>query len=90
SAGPANGFAFLVAGGTQLAVPLPAPWSSCLLLASPDATAGFLLDGGGLAAVSLVVPATPGLLAFVQAVTLDLTPSLPLDASNGLRIENDY
>ncbi|HEX5054307.1 MAG TPA: M14 family zinc carboxypeptidase, partial [Planctomycetota bacterium] len=47
SAGPANGFAFLVAGGTQLAVPLPAPWSSCLLLASPDATAGFLLDGGG-------------------------------------------
>jgi hypothetical protein len=54
-------------------------------------TAGFVVDAAGLAQLLLTVPAAPGLLAFLQYVTLDLSlPSLPLDASNGLRISNDY
>jgi len=86
-----NAFGLLVLGGTQLGLPLPAPWAPCTLLCSPDVTAGFFVDAGGLAQLLLTVPAAPGLLAFLQCVTLDLSlPGLPLDASNGLRISNDY
>ena len=61
------------------------------MLCSPDVTAGFVADPAGLAQLLLTVPAAPGLLAFLQCVTFDLSlPGLPLDASNGLRIRNDY
>lgn len=86
-----NAFGLLVLGGTQLALPLPAPWAPCTLLCSPDVTAGFVADAAGLAQLPLTVPAAPGLLAFLQCVTFDLSlPAVPLDASNGLRISNDY
>ena len=87
----ANAFGLLVVGGAQLAVPLPPPWANCNLLASPGAIAGFLYDAGGAAQLALIVPPTPGLVAFLQCVALDLSqPLLPLDASNGLRVENGY
>ncbi len=83
-----NTIGILVAGNTQLAMPLPPPWANCSLLASPDATAVFLVDSGGGAQLTLTVPAAPGLVAFLQCVTLDV--SWQLDASNGLRVDSGY
>lgn len=81
----------LALGGQQLAVPLPAPWQACTLLCSPDVTAAFVASASGTAAFSFPVPAVPGLVAHLQAFAFDWTlPSLPLDATNGLRIRNDY
>jgi hypothetical protein len=87
-----NGLAVLVVGGQQVLAPLPAPWSNCALLASPDATASFVVDASGALTIPLPVPAVPGLLGFVQVISIDLSqwPSLLLDASNGVRIQNDY
>ncbi|HEX6813304.1 MAG TPA: M14 family zinc carboxypeptidase [Planctomycetota bacterium] len=86
-----NAFGLVVLGGTQLALPLPPPWASCSLLCSPDATVGFFASAAGTAQLPLLVPPIPGLLAYLQCVTLDLSvPGLPLDASNGVRIRNDY
>lgn len=84
----ANGVAILAVGAQQLAVPLPPPWTGCTLLASPDGTVAFLLDGAGSATVALPLPALPGLGAWLQAFALDA--ALSLDASNGLRVGNDY
>ncbi|MEZ6036068.1 MAG: M14 family zinc carboxypeptidase [Planctomycetota bacterium] len=86
--GAPGGFAFLVVGTQQVLLPLPAPWVNCALLASPEATAGFFLDGAGATTIALPVPAVAGLFAYLQAVTLDL--SLALDASNGVFLQNDY
>lgn len=81
----------LALGSQQTAVPLPAPWAYCTLLCSPDGTATFVADGSGVATFVLQVPAVPGLVAFLQAFTLDWTqPTLPLDATGGLRLQNDY
>lgn len=87
-----NAIGVLALGSSQLAVNLPAPWASCTLLASPDATATFVCNAAGVAAVALGVPAASGLVAYLQAFALDVAqlPALPLDASNGLRIRNEY
>lgn len=86
-----NAFALLVGGSAPVAVPLPAPWSACTLLAAPDVTVGFLLDATGSGALALAVPPAPGLSAYLQCLAFDITqPSLPLDASAGLHVANDY
>ncbi|MCK5941304.1 MAG: hypothetical protein KAI24_04980 [Planctomycetes bacterium] len=86
--GPPGGVAVLVVGGAQVAVPFPAPWANCTLLAQPDATALLLLSGAGVALTQLTVPPVSGLEAWMQAVTFDAT--LTLDASNGVFVQNDY
>ncbi|HEB53204.1 MAG TPA: hypothetical protein ENI87_08125 [bacterium] len=88
SGGPSPGVAVLAVGGTQTQTPLPAPWSACSLLATPDATAVLVLDGSGGASLPLNVPAVSGLVAYLQAISLD--PALALDASNGLTLQNSY
>jgi len=88
SLGPPNGAAVLVVGNTQVSVPFPAPWANCTLLAAPDATLGFFLTAFGTGITQVPVPAVPGLQASVQVVTLDAT--LSLDATNGVRVQNDY
>ncbi len=81
----------LALGTAQVAVSLPAPWQACTLLCTPDVTTSFVATAGGAASFSFVVPATPGLSAFLQAFTIDWTqPALPLDASNGLHVRNNY
>lgn len=81
----------LALGAQQVAVPLPPPWSACTLLCTPDVTATFVASAAGAAAFVLPVPASAGLDAYLQAFTLDWTvPALPLDATNGLRIQNTY
>jgi hypothetical protein len=81
----------LALGGQQVAVPLPPPWQACTLLCTPDATLSFLATPAGAAGWALAVPAVPGLSAYLQAFTIDWTqPSLPLDASNGVHVRNDY
>ena len=88
--GPQNGIGLLALGSTQLAVPLPAPWSACTLLCSAEAQAPFVLGNGG-ATFPLAMPAVPGLDAWLQVFTFDLSPpALVLDATNGLRLRNDY
>ena len=84
----ANGLALLAVGGQQVAVPLPAPWANCTLLATPDAVGAFTLNSIGSTIIQLPVPVQPGLVAFLQAFALDAT--LALDSSNGLRIQNNY
>lgn len=87
----ASALGVLALGGQQLAVPLPPPWATCTLLCSPDVTASFVATPTGTAAFSFPVPAQAGLVAYLQAFTIDWTqPALPLDASNGLRIQNNY
>ena len=88
SLGPANGLGVLVVGGAQVQVPFPSPWANCTLLAQPDATLGVFLSGFGTNITQVPVPAVPGLVAFTQVVTLDA--SLSLDATNGVRVQNDY
>lgn len=81
----------LALGGQQLAVPLPAPWQACTLRTSPDVTASFVASPAGTASFGLLMPPVPGLDACVQAFAIDWTlPSLPLDASRGVRLKNDY
>jgi hypothetical protein len=81
----------LALGAQQVAVPLPPPWSSCTLLCTPDVTASFVATATGTAAFVLTVPAITGLDVYLQAFTLDWTvPALPLDATNGIRIQNTY
>ena len=86
--GPPNGLAVLAAGAAPALVGLPAPWSGCSLLAQPDATSLLSLSPLGNAITQLTVPPVPGLVAFLQAVALD--SSLNLDASNGVRVQNNY
>ncbi len=90
--GYANGGCILVLGGAQILAPLPAPWNACALVCSPDVSVAFLLDGAGAASVPLTVPAVAGLGAYLQALALDFSmpPSLPLDASNGVHLANNY
>lgn len=89
--GPANGVGLLALGSVQLAVPLPAPWSLCTLLCSAEAQAPFALGLSGGASFPLTMPAVPGLDAWLQVFTFDLTqPNLGLDATNGLRLRNQY
>ena len=92
SGGYPSGLAVLALGSQQVLVPLPAPWANCSLLCTPDATAALVLDPAGAVALSLTVPAAAGLVAFAQLFALDLSqpPAMALDASNGLRIANDY
>lgn len=81
----------LALGGQQLAVPLPAPWQACTLLCSPDATASFVASPTGAASFGVLMPPLPGLNAWLQAFAIDWTlASVPLDASGGLRLKNDY
>ncbi len=81
----------LALGAQQQAVPLPEPYAACTLLCTPDVVATFVCDGAGIGTFSFPMPAIPGIGAFLQAFTVDATqPSLPLDATNGLRIQNDY
>jgi hypothetical protein len=82
----------LALGSQQVAVPLPPPWAACTLLTSAEATVAFVANAGGAATFSLGVPALAGLDAWLQAFTLDWSVPgvLPLDATNGLRIRNDY
>jgi hypothetical protein len=91
SAAVPQALGILVLGAQQLALPLPSPWQACTLLCSLDATATFVTDGTGAAPFSLLMPALPGLSAYVQVLTLDWSqPSLPLDATNGMHLRNDY
>ena len=81
----------LALGGQQIAVPLPAPWQACTLLCSPDATASFVASAAGTASFGVLLPPLPGLRAWLQAFAIDWTQAtLPLDASGGLRLQNDY
>ncbi len=81
----------LALGGQQLAVPLPAPWQACTLLCSPDATASFVASPTGTASFGVLLPPLPGLRAWLQAFAIDWTQAAPpLDASGGLRLQNDY
>jgi Zinc carboxypeptidase len=88
----ANGLGLLALGAQQVLVPLPAPWSNCSLQCTADATLAFVTGPGGAAAISFTLPPLPGLVAFTQVFALDLSlpPTLPLDASNGLRLQNNY
>lgn len=86
--GPSNGVAVLAVGSTQVLVPFPQPWANCTLLTAPDATAVLLLNAGGAVVTTLSVPAFPGLIGFLQVVTIDA--SLNLESSNGLVIENNF
>lgn len=86
--GPSSGVAVLVVGNSQVVVPLPQPWANCALLTPPAATAVLLLSPGGAGFMLLPVPALPGLVAYLQAVSLDV--ALNLDASNGVAIQNNY
>jgi hypothetical protein len=90
--GFANGVGVLLLGSTQVAVPLPAPWANCTLVCTLDATVGFALDSVGATAFALTVPPVPGLSACLQVFALDLSqlPNLPLDASNGIKVMNNY
>lgn len=92
SAAAPNGLGVLALGVAQITAPLPAPWANCSLLCSADGTVGFVVGAGGSAALPLTLPPLPGLLAFAQVFTLDFSqpPMLLLDASNGLRLRNDY
>jgi hypothetical protein len=81
----------LAVGSQQLAVPLPSPWQACTLLGNAEVTLSFVATPAGAASFGFLVPPTPGLDAFLQAFAIDWTqPSLPLDASRGLRLRNDY
>ena len=88
SAGPSNGAAVLAVGGAPLQVPFPSPWSGCTLLTQPDVTAVLPLSLFGTAIGQVTVPPVPGLVGYLQAVTLAAGASL--DASNGLRVQNDF
>jgi hypothetical protein len=91
ASGPANGIGLLALGNTQLAVPLPAPWSACTLLTSAEVQAPFALGPTGGASFPILMPAVPGLDAWLQVFTFDVSsPVLVLDATNGLRLRNDY
>jgi hypothetical protein len=86
-----NALGLLALGAVQQAVPLPPPWSACTLLCSPDATATFAVDGAGNGVFMFNLPAIPGIFGYLQAFTVDATlPSLPVDATNGLHVKNDY
>ena len=81
----------LALGGQQVAVPLPSPWQACTLLCTPDVTASFVATPAGAASFALTVPPLPGLSVWLQAFALDWTQTpLPLDATNGLHVRNDY
>lgn len=81
----------LALGGQPLAAPLPAPWQACTLLCSADVTTSFVATAAGTVGFAFAVPALPGLDVWLQAFALDWTqPALPLDATNGVRIRNDY
>lgn len=85
------GLGFLVAGGQQLGLPLPAPWADCTLLCTPDLLLPFVAGAGGTTPFVFGVPPSPGLEAYAQALVLDLSlPEAPLDASNGIWVRNDY
>ena len=86
--GPPNGLAALAVGGAPALLPFPSPWSGCDLLVQPDATLLLPLSLFGTAISQLTLPPVPGLVGYLQAVALD--PGLNLDASNGLRVQNDY
>ncbi|MEC8651255.1 MAG: M14 family zinc carboxypeptidase [Planctomycetota bacterium] len=86
--GPPNGLAALAVGGAPALLPFPSPWSGCDLLVQPDATLLLPLSLFGTAISQLTLPPVPGLVGYLQAVALDL--GLNLDASNGLRVQNDY
>lgn len=87
----AQAIGVLALGGQQVAVPLPAPWQACTLLCAPDVTLAFVATPAGTAAFTFTVPAVPGLEAWLQGFAIDWTlPALPLDATNGLRLRNDY
>ncbi len=86
--GPPNGLAALAVGGAPARLPFPSPWSGCDLLVQPDATLLLPLSLFGTAISQLTLPPVPGLVGYLQAVALDL--GLNLDASNGLRVQNDY
>ena len=86
--GPSSGLAVLAAGSAPALVGLPAPWSGCSLLAQPDATSLLPLSPLGNAITQVTVPPVPGLVAFLQAIALD--SAFSLDASNGLRVQNNY
>ena len=88
TSGPSSGLAVLVAGSSQAFLPLPQPWANCALLTPPDATLVLLLNQNGAAGQTLMVPAMSGLLAYLQAVSLDA--ALGLDASNGICVQNNY
>lgn len=87
-AGPSNGLAVLAVGSSQTVVPLPAPWSNCSLLTPPAATALLPLNASGFAFTQIPVPAVSGLVAYMQAISLD--SSLNLEASAGVTIQNNY
>jgi len=86
--GPSNGLAVLAVGSSQTVVPLPAPWSNCSLLTPPAATALLSLNPSGFAFTQIPVPAVSGLVAYMQAITLD--SSLNLETSAGVTIQNNY
>jgi hypothetical protein len=92
SSGAGNGLGILAVGSQQVLVGLPAPWANCALLCTPDGTVGFVLGPTGAASLPLTLPALPGLVAFAQVFSLDLSqpPNLPLDATNGVRLANNY
>jgi hypothetical protein len=81
----------LALGGLPLTAPLPTPWQTCTLFASPDVTASFIASTAGTAIFGLLMPPLPGLDVRLQAFAIDWTqPALPLDASGGVRLKNDY
>ena len=86
--GAANGIALIALGGSQVLLPFPQPWANCNLLTTPDVTVALLLNPGGAALLPLPVPAVSGLLAYLQAVSIDA--GLDLESSNGLIIQNNY
>jgi len=88
SLGPPSGLAALAVGGAPASLPFPTPWTGCTLLAQPDATLLLPLSSFGTSLAQIPVPPAPGLVAYLQAIALD--SSLNLDASNGLRVQNDY
>jgi hypothetical protein len=85
---PANSLVLLGIGAQQVQTPLPPPFAPCVLLSSLDQTLVSLSSAFGSAQWSFVVPPIPGLTAWFQAGSLD--GSGALDASNGLRVQNQF
>jgi len=89
---PGNALGWLVLGFDQVQLPLPPPWASCDQLVSAFGVAHMGVNSLGLGQLVLSFPPWPGLQAHFQTLTADLSlsPTVPLDTSNGVTVANDY
>ncbi len=86
-----NALGFAMFGFQPTALPLPAPWQSCLLRQSLDSNLLVLGNGLGFGQYQLFLPPWPGLSVSTQMLTFDTSsPNLSADTSNGIELRNNY